>query len=147
MDGQWPGKNQVPETIGIISKVIGGGVGLVFAGVGITVLIFLWGAPFNEFDSPPLFFRIVGSFIAIAFVLMGGGTFLGMLLGGNVLKRFNRTGGDNPDPNESMQDNDSANSPTSYTCPRCGAPLGKGAEVSPHGDTKCGYCNAWFNIH
>ncbi len=46
-------------------------------GIGMTVLIFLWSAPFGEFGSPPLFFRVFGSFIALAFVLTGIAIFVG----------------------------------------------------------------------
>jgi hypothetical protein len=34
-----------------------------------------------------------------------------------------------------------------YECDHCGAAIGEGAEVSPHGDIMCSYCNKWFNIH
>lgn len=34
-----------------------------------------------------------------------------------------------------------------YDCARCGAAIGKNADVSPNGDVKCQYCNKWFNIH
>ena len=34
-----------------------------------------------------------------------------------------------------------------YTCPSCGSALSRKASVSPKGDTKCEYCDRWFNIH
>ena len=34
-----------------------------------------------------------------------------------------------------------------YECTRCGAPLQDRADVSPSGDVKCQYCDAWFNVH
>ena len=39
-------------------RFIGAVFGLVFFGIGLTVIGFLWGAPFGEFGSPPLVFRI-----------------------------------------------------------------------------------------
>lgn len=107
-----------------------------------TVLVFLWGAPFGEFGSPPLFFRIFGSFIALAFVAMGGTVCLGSILGkglgpGQIPRDALPTADDSPPPV----------SESGYRCPHCGAPLGDGIDISPHGDAKCGYCNCWFNIH
>ena len=52
-------------------------MGIVPLGIGLTVLGFLWLTPFNEFGSPPLFFRVFGSFIALAFVLTGVGFIAG----------------------------------------------------------------------
>ena len=46
-------------------------IGLFPLGIGLTVLGGLWLAPFGEFHSPPLFFRIFGSIIALAFVTFG----------------------------------------------------------------------------
>lgn len=37
--------------------------------------------------------------------------------------------------------------PVDYACPNCAAKLGSDVEVSPHGDAKCKYCGAWFNVH
>jgi len=40
--------------------------------------VFLWSQPFGQSGSPPLFFRIAGSFIGINFVAVGfGGAFFG----------------------------------------------------------------------
>jgi len=58
-------------------------MGIVPLGIGITVIAFLWGAPFGEFGSPPLFFRFFGSFIAPAFVMVG----VGILFGGTMKGR------------------------------------------------------------
>lgn len=39
-------------------------------------------------------------------------------------------------------------SPVALTaCPRCGAAIKTGVNVSPHGDVKCDHCSGWFNIH
>ena len=34
-----------------------------------------------------------------------------------------------------------------YQCMACGARIQDASEVSPKGDTRCAYCNVWFNIH
>ena len=127
-----------------MGKFIGGAMGLIFAGIGVTVLVFLWGMPFGEFGSPPVFFRIFGSFIALAFVVIGGSMPLAVFVGTSAVNKFmNNT----IDQNESLDEEITGNIQTSYTCQRCGAPLGNDAEVSPHGDVKCAYCSVWFNIH
>ena len=57
--------NQDPITDGhmpVAGRFIGGVFGLVFLGVGVSVIIFLWSAPFGEFGSPPLFFRVIRQF-------------------------------------------------------------------------------------
>jgi DNA-directed RNA polymerase subunit RPC12/RpoP len=124
-------------------------VGFIFAGIGVTVIAFLWGAPFGEFGSPPIFFRIVGSFIALAFVGVGGSTGVAALAGRGLSSPLDRS--DVVDDEDGGREESSAGevSPAQggYRCPRCGAPLGRQADVSPSGDAKCAYCRAWFNIH
>ena len=34
-----------------------------------------------------------------------------------------------------------------YQFTACGARIQDASEVSPRGDTRCAYCNVWFNIH
>jgi DNA-directed RNA polymerase subunit RPC12/RpoP len=34
-----------------------------------------------------------------------------------------------------------------YQCTACGARIQDASEVSLRGDTRCAYCNVWFNIH
>lgn len=130
-------------------RFVAGFVGFLFAGIGVTVIAFLWGAPFGEFGSPPIFFRIVGSFIALAFVGVGGSMGVAALTGRDMSSP--------PDVSEAAEEEDGGieRSPAEevppsragYRCPRCGGPLGPQADVSPSGDVKCGYCRAWFNIH
>jgi hypothetical protein len=119
------------------SRIVGGVFGFIFCGIGITVLIFLWSEPFGQFGSPPIFFRIFGSFIALAFVVMGGAVAIACIVGGH-----SRTG---------MFDNRAGAAPAlrigGYTCPHCGASLGEKADVSPLGDVKCTFCGSWFNVH
>lgn len=133
---------QPPKAVRVVFSL----VGLIFAGIGVTVLVFLWIQPFGGFGSPPLFFRIFGSFIALAFVVMGGASALGILtgrgLGGSSVESMAQS------LQEAMdEDDDALGSGAGYTCTQCGAPLSEQADVSPHGDTKCKYCNCWFNVH
>lgn len=129
--------------------VLGALFGLIPLGIGITVLVFLWGAPFDAWDSPPIFFRVFGSFIALAFVLVGGVIVAGALKGAQhgtemmdrAVSELNRVNG-------ATSQRAGARAPGGgYACPQCGAPLAGNAEVSPHGDVKCGHCASWFNIH
>jgi hypothetical protein len=143
MPSRFPNKMPIDP----MGKFIGGGMGLVSAGIGVTVLIFLWGAPFGEFGSPPLFSRVFGSFIALGFVIFGVGMFLGITRGKKTLNSMIQSNSDEREQEESKSEAGESNTPPTYTCSHCGAPLAKGAEVSPHGDVKCSYCNAWFNIH
>jgi DNA-directed RNA polymerase subunit RPC12/RpoP len=120
------------------ARFVGAVMGFVFAGIGLTVLVFMWGAPFDEFGSPPLFFRIFASFIAIAFVGMGGTMGVSALRGGFAKpgETLRRASPDAPPA-----------APAGYKCPNCGAPLGEQADVSPSGDVKCTFCGRWFNVH
>ena len=129
-------------------------MGIVPFGIGLTVLGFLWGAPFGEFGSPPLPFRIFGSFIALAFVLVGVGFFTaGGLVGklGSNSRMMNLLQQQAARMHRQSRRNESSDESTppqvGYDCPNCGASLGENPEVSPSGDAKCSYCKRWFNIH
>jgi DNA-directed RNA polymerase subunit RPC12/RpoP len=128
-------------------RFIAGTFGFVFAGIGLTVIGFLWfGFERGEFGAPPLFFRIFGSFIAIAFVAIGGTALVGALTASPSLT------GQSPLPPLPTHPA-TPRSPTHplatgpYVCPHCGAALSGNADVSPHGDVKCAHCGAWINIH
>jgi hypothetical protein len=116
----------------LVGRVIAGIFGFVFAGIGLSVLGFLWFAE-DGFGSPPLFFRIVGSLVAVAFVAMGGGIAFSAVAG-----RLSRASAGPQPP---------FTSGAGYRCPRCGAPLGTDTDVSPSGDVKCRFCDSWFNVH
>ena len=128
------------------SRIVFGVFGFAFAGIGITMLGFLWLTPFDQFGSPPLFFRIFGSFIALCFVAMGGTTFVGAILGSRQQRpvagfdKFNETKMEADAPAAPLL-------PLNYCCSNCGAKLTKQSEVSPLGDVKCTFCHQWFNIH
>ena len=120
-------------------RFIGGVFGFVFLGIGVAVIIFLWSAPFGAFGSPPLFFRIFGSLIAVAFVAMGGTVAVAAIKGVRpnlpLAGRFRQAGRQH------------ASGQSKFACPRCSAPLSDQVDVSPHGDVKCTHCESWFNIH
>ncbi len=124
-------------TTPVAGRFIGGVFGFAFAGIGLTVLGFLWGSPFGEWDSPPIFFRIAGSFIALVFVGVGGTVLIASIKG----RIAGQTSG-SPVSSAAMP-----SVPATYICPHCGAPLPAKADVSPLGDAKCPFCHTWFNIH
>lgn len=127
-------------------RFIGAVFGFVFLGIGLSVLGFLWLTPFNQFGSPPLFFRVFGSFIAIAFVAMGGGTAYAAIKG-TPLDSINSSGVSRQQPRNDSPLRSGGVSDASYSCTNCAAPISGGAEVSPHGDVKCEHCGCWFNVH
>jgi hypothetical protein len=122
--------------------------GIAFFGIGLTVLGFLWLTPFDQFGSPPIFFRIFGSFIAMVFVAVGGATAYGAI--------FAKSSPLMPSIDDlrtklaqaaSTAQRSAPDSPIGgYVCPHCGAPLQARTEVSPSGDVKCPFCSAWFNV-
>ena len=133
----------------MVGRIVGFVFGFVFFGIGCTILISLWAEPFGGFGSPPLLFRIVGSFISLAFIAMGGGGCFAALTGRQLAARFRpgrfRPGGFRPGSGRDSGSNYPRR--TNYECPQCGAPLREGADVSPSGDVRCGHCDAWFNVH
>jgi hypothetical protein len=124
--------------------------GLVFLGIGMTVIVWMWTA--EGFGAPPLVFRVFATFIAIAFVAMGGATAYSAaraLAGGQV--GFDPRDLAARQQDEHLDDNAGPDgdrtAQVGYACPGCGAPLARGADVSPHGDVKCTHCGRWYNVH
>ena len=105
-----------------------------FGFIGLAVVIFLWSQPSDDFGSPPLIFKLVGTFIGLAFMAMGFGLPLTAFLKGA-----------GPEQNQSS-DGVAPVGPAGYKCPHCGAGLGE-QQVSPSGDVRCAYCDKWWNIH
>ena len=128
----------------LTARILGAVFGFAFAGIGLTVLGFLWFGD-DGFGSPPLIFKLVGSFIATVFVAMGG------TMGFSALafqgKSLAAPAPSIPTHSTSVTSPHSNFAPGHYTCPHCAAPLASGVEASPHGDIKCPFCGAWFNIH
>lgn len=121
-------------------------------GVGMTVLIGLWG---GGMGNPPLFFRLFGSFVALGFVMTGVGIFFGAgklsdphRLAQSLQEITKDLAANQPVAGSATNDSETETKlKVGYDCPNCGAALGKQADVSPSGDVKCGYCERWFNIH
>lgn len=128
-------------------------VGIVPAGVGVTLLIGLW-FPGSPFDFAPLFFKIFGSFVALMFILVGSVFLSGALSPErrlksmlSVLQKLQREQLLAQESNQTAESHAEAKVVAGYQCTTCGATLDAQAEVSPHGDVKCAHCGRWFNIH
>jgi DNA-directed RNA polymerase subunit RPC12/RpoP len=117
--------------------------GFIFAGIGLTVIIFIWSEPFGGFGSPPLFFRIFGSFIAVAFIGFGAAMAISAIIG-NKEPLAPSIPAASVAPHAPAS---TAHLPGRYACSRCAAPLADNAQVSPLGDARCPHCGSWFNIH
>ena len=127
-------------------RFVGAVFGLVFFGIGLTVIGFMWFGD-DGFGSPPVFFKIFASLIALAFVAMGGTLAASSIFGGGMLARHSEAIDQAMRQAQSRPTSTTANAPAGYACPHCGAALADKAEVSPMGDTKCVFCGQWFNVH
>ena len=143
--------NQSPSPAPLAARVLTTVFGVTFAGIGLAVLASLWGV--TGFFEPPLFFKVVGSLIALPFIafgvvfLIGGLTMKGapMQLSAQALAEQLR---DLRDELPASQQSTGVAAPaTNYTCPHCAAPLASSSDASPHGDVKCRHCDTWFNIY
>ena len=120
-------------------------VGACFGGIGLAVLGFLWGSSWNDFHSPPLFFRVFGTFVAIPFVVVGATAVFFKVP--NVAERAAALRDQLKEAG--LVENESkpaAPQPGKLKCPNCGSSPSQ-AEVSPHGDVKCDHCSRWYNVH
>jgi hypothetical protein len=119
-------------------------IGIVPLGIGLTLLGFLWGSPWDDFHSPPLVFRIMGSFVALMFILIGGGVVFGKMASPverlKALQDEMREAGLTETPVVGTPPQ-----PGKLKCPNCGSSP-SAAEVSPHGDVKCDHCSRWYNV-
>ena len=132
-------------------------MGIVPLGIGLTVLGFAWSSQFGGPFGVPIFFRLFFSFVALGFVIAGAG----IVLGGGGLAPPKELLNQVADFNRQLKDAMSGRRPggppegrrppqmtsEGYVCPSCNAPIGTGADVSPHGDVKCTHCGRWFNVH
>ncbi len=127
-------------------RFVGAVFGLVFFGIGLTVIGVMWFAS-DGFGSPPVFFKLIASFIALAFVAMGGTLAASSIFGGAMLARHGAALGQSMRERPSRYPSTPPTTPAGYGCPHCGAALAEKAEVSPMGDSKCAFCGQWFNVH
>ena len=118
------------------ARFVGAVFGIAFFGIGLTVIIALWGGGMGD---PPVFFKLFGSFIALVFVAMGGAMAFGAITGGGIMAAKTSEAATTTPM--------SPDAPAGYTCPHCGGGLDRNADVSPMGDVKCSFCGRWFNVH
>ncbi len=128
----------------LAARIAGGVIGVSFGGIGLAVLAFMWGFLGDDFPAPPLFFRLFASFIALPFVAIGAAGILAAFSGkawapANAGIASEATAGSSSKAGGLGQPH--------YQCPQCSSPLADRADVSPHGDAKCGHCGSWFNVH
>ncbi len=124
-------------------KAVGVVIGTIFGLIGLVVVGSLWLGGFGGMQ-PPLFFRLVGSLVALSFVVIGFGMAAAVLFGIYGRQEQQRSSEGGAGPTDTRQPGPGR---ADFACPRCGAALGNEADVSPHGDVKCSYCRQWFNIH
>ncbi len=130
-------------------------VGIMTAAISITLVSNSFAATPEEFlNSPssgpsPVF---VLSFVFVSAII----AFRLIMLAIPTLNRLNAPINENEDDIDEESDNrriddsgysNSNSTRFNYACPHCGAPIESGADVSPHGDSRCGFCDSWFNIH
>ena len=131
-----------PPAARAASRVIGGAFGLGFAGIGLAVIGTLWFG--DGMGDPPVIFKLVGSFIAMIFVAVGGTALVGAVTGAGLMAPPQQP---TSPAATATSPADIAAGPRTYTCPHCGGGLDRNADVSPMGDAKCAFCGRWFNVH
>ena len=131
-------QGQVNQAMGA-SRILMGVFGMVFAGAGLCMLGLIWG---GDSDDVPIYGKLFGSLICVAFLAFGGFAVFGAFVGG-------RKGMMSPlsEAIQARMKEGAAAAAGSYVCPSCGAALGEKADVSPMGDVKCTHCGRWFNVH
>ena len=123
----------------------------IFGVIGVITLVFLWTA--TGFGAPPLFFKLFGSCIAVAFIAFSAFGIYNAWTAKARLSRFvrhtHRFGPSTPVDRASEVGDAPARSrdPSSpdWGCPNCGAGLASDTEISPSGDVKCPFCDQWFS--
>jgi hypothetical protein len=136
-------------TPGASERIVAAVFGLFFGGIGLAVLVGSLES-FGSFQSPPLFFRVVGFLMSLPPLAIGGLMIYAAVTGKapKALAAGSRERAMRLLDKKLRSAGDAAQAtPTgSYICPRCAAPLGSGADVSPSGDAKCSHCGSWFNV-
>jgi hypothetical protein len=138
----------------LVGRAVAVVFGITFGGIGLAMIFFLWSQPAG-FGSPPPFFKVVGTLIALPFMAFGAAALLGGLGFAKfaqkqspqaLVERLNEMGREmrREMPQHPAEE---AVSPPNYTCPHCGAPLDSASTASPHGDVRCTHCDTWFSIY
>ena len=135
-----------PFKVPTAMRFVGGIFGLVFAAIGVTVILNMWFGEMGE--GAPVFFKLFASFIATAFIAMGGTLAYGSFFGSGHMMDPNHLAVHARQMTEkhTASARPTAAGPGNYVCPHCGGKLTR-ADVSPLGDVKCTFCGAWFNVH
>ncbi|MBL4885595.1 MAG: hypothetical protein JKY95_13815 [Planctomycetaceae bacterium] len=138
-------RDQVPMG----ARIIAGCFGLTFGGIGLSLFAFMWLTPFNQFGSPPLFFRVFASLIAIPFMAIGFTGLYSAITGTGAMTKHHLLHGQiMRAAMKNMKDQTAGKPgpPTQLACPSCGAPRSS-EEASPSGDVKCAHCQRWYNMY
>ncbi|MDA3962676.1 MAG: hypothetical protein PF961_17970 [Planctomycetota bacterium] len=132
-------------------QIFGIFIASIFGLIGLTMLVTLWGI--SGFGSPPLIFKLFGSFICLAFIGVSAFIAIGALRGPVLLRRAqqaNRSAAQTQGtPAHRSPAGTAASAPASNDClgcPNCGAAVTSDDEISPSGDVKCRHCTSWFNV-
>jgi hypothetical protein len=125
------------------SRVLVSVFGLVFFGAGLCMLGLIWG---EEASFVPVFAKLFGSLICMAFLAFGGTMVFSAFARAKPLSSMLA---DQLTATTCLRPPTTApgTSAPGYQCPFCGAGLGEKADVSPMGDVKCAHCGRWFNVH
>lgn len=132
----------------MIERIVTGAFGIAFGGVGLCVLGFMWLSPADDFHTPPLFFRVFASLLAIPFVAVGGSALYaavtGQLMTTKPVEHLHQFA-QQIRASTHIEGSTNSSIPAKLACPQCGAPTGT-ADISPLGDVKCSHCQNWYNV-
>lgn len=118
--------------------------GIIPLGIGLVLIGFAWSM------GTQVFFSLMMTFVALAFVMQGAALLSGKLGPKNRLRSMMQDLQELQSelaPPDAARRRDNPGGQGNYACSACGAPMGNDADVSPHGDVKCGHCGRWYNIH
>ena len=116
--------------IGLAGRVFTSFFGIIFALVGLSVIVFLWSRPSGGFGSPPVFFRVFGSLIGLAFIGFGVMSAFGALSMGKVMDHARRAA--------------AKARRTGAKCPNCGAAVANRIAGPDSNDVECTFCGSVF---
>ena len=105
------------------------------------MLYSLWFRASDGFGGLPLFLRLMGSLIAVAFIVVGATVIWLVTLIMREPESLAR-------PAKLAGEAAKGHLPYSlaHDCPRGGAPSPGSTDVMENGDIKCHHCGSWFNV-